>query len=75
MKLSERIRQTAKSKELSASVWDNWEVSGWKELADEVSRLERIKEAAKKFMLELDSELREGASGAMSKLRDALESE
>jgi len=40
MKLSERMRQTAKSKSTSASIWDNWEAGGWDGLADEVAQLE-----------------------------------
>jgi len=30
----------AKSKEQSASIWDNWEAGGWESLADEIAQLE-----------------------------------
>ena len=48
MKPSERIRQTAKLKATSASIWDNWEVGGWNGLADEVEKLEADNAALKR---------------------------
>ena len=48
MKRSERLRKTVELKAASASIWDNWEVSGWKELVDEVAQLEAENEARDK---------------------------